>query len=269
MAKLSILDMTQDILNDLDSDEVNSINDTLESIQIAQIIKTTYFNMMANRNWPHLKRTLRLASVSDVFRPTHLKVQDEVKEVISFSYNKKKVGDTRDYFEELKWLEPEDFIRKFNHRNLDESNVVRVYDGILSGAPVYIRNDKQPEYYTSFDDEQLVLDSFDSAIETTVESINTQALVYYEPSWTHEDSFIPDLPMEAFPALLSEAKSTAFLVLKQMPNQKAEQDSQRQQRWLSRKSWKVNGGVRYPNYGRVSRSPASRRSPYIDKDGTV
>jgi hypothetical protein len=32
MPKLTILDMTQDILSDMESDEVNSINDTVESL---------------------------------------------------------------------------------------------------------------------------------------------------------------------------------------------------------------------------------------------
>ena len=42
MAKMTLLAMVQDILNDMDGDEVNSISDTVEAEQVAQIIKTTY-----------------------------------------------------------------------------------------------------------------------------------------------------------------------------------------------------------------------------------
>jgi hypothetical protein len=49
MAKMTLLEMTQDILSDMDSDEVNSINDSVESLQVAQIIKTTYFNIVNGR----------------------------------------------------------------------------------------------------------------------------------------------------------------------------------------------------------------------------
>ena len=40
--------------------------------------------------------------------------------------------------------------------------------------------------------------------------------------------------------------------LKQAPDQKAEQEAVRQRNWLSRKAWKVKGGIHYPNYGRNS-----------------
>jgi hypothetical protein len=41
MAKMTLLEIVQDILSDMDSDEVNSINDSVESLQLAQMIKST------------------------------------------------------------------------------------------------------------------------------------------------------------------------------------------------------------------------------------
>ena len=38
-----------------------------------------------------------------------------------------------------------------------------------------------------------------------------------------------------------------------MANQKAEQKAARQQRWLSRKAWRIEGGIEYENYGRSFR----------------
>ena len=55
MAKLTVLAMVQDILSDMNSDEVNSINDTIEAQQVAQIINTTYFEIISSRDWPHLE----------------------------------------------------------------------------------------------------------------------------------------------------------------------------------------------------------------------
>jgi hypothetical protein len=109
-----------------------------------------------------------------------------------------------------------------------------------------------PSFWTSFDDDYIVCDSYDAQVDDTLQSSKTQVLAYMEPLWVHNDTAVPDLPSEAFPALLEEAKSTAFLVLKQMANQKAEAKAQRQQRWLSRKAWRTHGGVRYENYGRRS-----------------
>jgi hypothetical protein len=68
-----------------------------------------------------------------------------------------------------------------------------------------------------------------------------------------EDDYVPDLPIDAFPLLFEESKSTAFVTLKQSTNPKAEQKSSRQNRWLSRKAWRAAGGVTYEDYGRKGR----------------
>ena len=262
MAKLTLLDMVQDIANDLDTEQINSIDDTVESVQIAQIVKTCYFELMASRNWPHLQRTVQLDGLSDTATPTHLKLPELTKEVVTFSYNcRTEDNPTRDTFREIKYVEPDHFLRKCNSRDVTQDNVIKVTD--IGGAPVYVFNDKSPTFYTSFDDECIVLDAYNADLESTLTTSNTQAIVFYEPSWTHADTHIPDIPSEAFPLLLSESKSTAFLVLKQQTNAKAEQKAIRQNTWLARKSWRVEGGVRYPNYGRKKTSAYNR--PVFDK----
>ena len=60
MAKMTLLEMTQDILSDMDSDEVNSIATTSESLQIAQIIKTAYYNIIDGRDFPFLYEMFRM-----------------------------------------------------------------------------------------------------------------------------------------------------------------------------------------------------------------
>ena len=54
MAKLTLLQMTQDIMSDMDSDDINSINDSVEALQVAQIIKTTYYNIIDGKNYAFL-----------------------------------------------------------------------------------------------------------------------------------------------------------------------------------------------------------------------
>jgi hypothetical protein len=262
--KLTLLDMVQDIANDLETDEINSINDTVESQQIAQIIKTSFFEMIGNRNWAHLKRTFQFENASDVTKPTHIKTPVLLKELVLFNYNKRKPTDTKDKYGSIKWYEPEEFLLNTNGRDSSQDNVETVTD--FGGVSLYIRNDKTPEFCTSFDDEYLVLDSWDSISETTIEGSRTQAVGYIEPTWEQIDGFIPDLPSESFPALLAEAKSTAFVVLKQQTNEKAEQKAQRQQRWLSRKDWTIKGGVRYPNYGRRKNMQSTNSNPLFSKD---
>ncbi len=248
MAKKTLLQMSQDVLNDLDSDEVNSINDTVEASQVAQIIRSCYEEMMSNRNWPSQKKIIQLEASGTVNRPNYLTFPEGIKELVSFKYNTIKDGETRIQFKDVKWLYPDEFLAKLDARNSDNDNIQQVQDD--SGVVLLVQNDKAPEWWTTFDDSWIVCDSYDSAVDDTLKKSKTQAIVYKEATWTHTDSFIPDMPEEAFSALIEEAKSTAFIVLKQMANQKAEQKATRQQRWLSRKAWKAHGGIRYPDYGR-------------------
>lgn len=249
--KMSVLDMTKDILSDMDSDEVNSIDDTQEATQVAQIIKSTYFAMLSNRNWPHMRKTISFTPLGDTAKPTHLLIPENVKEVVFVKYNKERVSDTRKKYGDMTWKEPDDFLRLTNQLDDSQSNVMVVQD--FSGVEFMVRTDIPPMYYTSFDDQYVIFDAYDTAVDNTIQESKIQAMGYVYPGWTMEDEFIPDLPIEAFTSLLEEAKSRASLKLKQVADQKAEQESTRQRRWLSRKAWVAHGGIIYPSYGRRSK----------------
>ena len=246
--KMTLLEIVYDILNDLDGDQVNSIDDTFESEQVAQIVKSTYFAMLSNRNWPHTRQTIQILPSGDDALPTHMNIQEDIKELCFINYNKVKDGETRKLYKPVKYLYPDDFLRVVNRRNNDNSDIDVITDP--TGVELLIKNDTAPTYYTSFDDETLVFDSYDVVVDSTLQQSKVQAQAYIMPQWSQVDDFIPDLPSEAFTALLEEAKSRAMFKLKQVQDIKAEQEANRQQRWLSRKARRVEGGIRYPNYGR-------------------
>jgi hypothetical protein len=249
--KLTLLEMVQDILSDMDSDEVNSINDTVESQQVAQILKTCFNEIISNRNWPHLKKLVQLDASDDVSKPNYLITPSGMKELIFFKYDVRKEDQTKTVLQDVKYKYPDDFLRFISSRNSDLATVDEIVD--YSGSTLLVLNNQAPAYWTSFDDQHIVTDSYDSAIDDTLKKIKTQCLAYIMPTWEHTDEAIPNLPDEAFAGYLEESKSTAFLVLKQMNNQKAEQKAARQSRWLSRKAWTAKGGVRYEDYGRRGR----------------
>lgn len=248
MAKSTLLEIVQTILSDMTSDVINSIDDTEEAQQVAQIVKSTYDAMLSNRNWPHTKQLLHLTASTDNLLPTHMWIEDNVKEMISVYYDKKKLGETRLLYQPVKYRDPDEFLRLTNVRNSDANNTIIVTDP--SGVVVLVLNDKAPSYYTSFDDSTLVFDSFDNTVDSTLQASKTQARAYVTPVFEMVDDYIPNLPEEAFAALIEEATSRAQLKLHQLQDVKSEQEAGRQQRWLSRKAWRVAGGIRYPNYGR-------------------
>lgn len=245
---MSLLDLVQDIMSDMNADEVNSITDTQESLQVAQIIKSTYYNILDGRDYPFLYELFQVEASGTAAKPTHLRLPETLIDLKWLKYNNKKVGETKNRYETIQYLSQEEFVALCDARLSDASNVVAVVDD--SGIPLNIINDKDPQYFTSFDDEVLVLDSYVAAKEATLQNSQTQAYGKLSVVWQMDDNFTPDLPVQMFMYLLNEAKSTCFLTLKQLANEKAEQQSVSQKRRMSQDAWKINKGIKYPNYGR-------------------
>lgn len=247
--KKTLLAITQEILNDIDSDEVNSIDDTPEATQVANIVQSTYNSIISNRNWPHTARLVNLTSSADSTKPNIMYIEDDVKEMISVYYNKSKFGETRLRFEPVRWIEPDEMLRVFYGRNTDAENVEKII--LPTGEVCVITNNYPPKYYTSFDDKTVVFDSYDSEVDSILQSSKTQMRAYVIPSFSLTNDFIPDLPDEAFSFLIEESKSKSAIKIAQKVDQKAEQESKRQNQWLSRKAWRVAGGIKYVRFGRT------------------
>lgn len=260
MAKRNLLSLTQSILSTMESDEVNSIGDSTESLQVAEVIRDTYYDMHSNRNWPMQHKLVSLVPFSDASLPTHMRVAEDFTELDPIIYyDKRKVNDTRKKYAEVHWKEPDDFLRLTNPRNTDEDKNTVVTDP--SGVELIIQNDKAPTYYTSFDDNTIVFDSYDSEVDDTLQESKIQAMAYTFPEFKLVDTFVPVMPIEAFSALLAEARSRCQFWFKDNQDIKSEQEAGRQQRWLSRKAWTVSGGIKFPDYGRKSAKGATSKEP--------
>ena len=244
----TLLQMTQAILSDMGGDEVDSIFDTEEAEKVARIIISTYEAMMSNTNWRHTRRLTSLTPYADNAKPTHFTVPETVKEIIQINYDKLKNGETRKQYREVLYQEPDDFLRRLNTRDSTSSTVQTVTDP--SGVVLFINNNKAPDWYTSFDDVTVVMDSFDSEVESTLQGSKLQVLAYVMTSLSLEDDAVPDLPVDAYSQLVEEATSRAQWKDREFQDVSAIQEAGRQRRWMARKSWKVGGSTKYPNYGR-------------------
>lgn len=248
MSKMTLLELTQDILSDMESDDVNSINDTVEALQVAQILKSTYFNITDGKDWPFLFELFKLNASGDTAKPNYMSIPDTIMDVKWVKYNTIELGGTRDKYTEIRYKTPEDFVNFVNFRDSSSSTITSVTD--FSGIPLSIYNERPPVFFTSFDDNYLVFDAYDSGVDTTLQNSKSQAYGRRNITFTIDDDYTPDLPVQMFSYLLNEAKSTCFLILKQMSNQKAEQHSISQRRRMSQQANKLVKGITYPNYGR-------------------
>lgn len=251
MAKETLLEIVQEILSDMNADEVNSIADTEESMQVARIVKRTFINLQNDRLWPSNKAIIKLVPYSDSAHPTHMKLQENTQEIDWVKYDISGVGEPVDY-QTVRWCAPEDFVNLVLQRNPSDTNIQTVLEP--SGVPLFIQTDHYPTYYTTFDDDTLVFDSFDAAVDSTLQASKIHVFGISEQVFELVDSFVPQIPSKYFPYLVNEAKSTAFLKIKEVFSQKDEQNATRQKSWLSINKRRADRDRRFPDYGRKSPS---------------
>lgn len=223
MVKSTLLEIVQSILSDMDAEEINTLGDTSESIQVASIVRDTYYNIITNRLVPEHREMKKLVSLSDSTTPTHFRYPDNTMGVTCVWYDSSD-DDTFDY-KEISFVEPSEFLRRTDKRS---SNYVSVSD-VESGTKLRIQNNKMPDFYTSFDDEYIVMDSYDSDVNSTLTSAKTRVMCVVIPDFNeHSDTFVPDLDSNYFPLLINESKSVAMSILKGQPDPKVEQAARRQ-----------------------------------------
>ena len=256
MAKMNLLEIVQDIMSDMDSDNVNSINDSVEALQVAQIVKSTYYSIIDGKDYDFLYELFRMTASGTSDRPTHMLLPDDIIDLKYIKYNNKLTASARDLYQVIEYKTPEDFMKLCDERDSTATKVKKVTDP--TGIFINVLNDKQPQYFTSFDDVTMVFDSYLATLDSTLQQSKTQCHGKRSIVFTIGDTFTPDLPTQMFTYLLAEAKSACFLTLKQMANQKAEQTSIRQRRIMSEEAFRIKNGITYPNYGR---NVANKKTP--------
>lgn len=234
MAKLTLLDMVQNILSALDSDPVDSIDETVEAVQVAEIVKESYFELLSQRDWPFLFSLGALTALGDVNNPTKMKIPDNWNKIKWIKYNKK----------EVQWVDPETFNDIISNR-VEQA-------GVINSAGYVINQD--PQYWTSYDDTYIVFDGYNSSVDNTLQASKSVVYGTQQATWTHIDTFIPNIPEKFFPTLLAEAKSQAFVNLKQQSNAREERKATRGRMAMRNDAWRnENGEIKYNtkvNYGR-------------------
>jgi len=235
MSRKTLLDMTQNILNAMDSDEVDSIGDTVESLQVAEVIRETYEYITVGLDIPGRAGIIKLDSSGDVDLPNHMTVPSDVERVEWIRYNG----------ESVEYKDPLSFVIYVSGRGTGTD--------VTTIANLAIYNDRDPTYYTSFDDDTIVFDAYDLETESTLQQSKTLCWGQRSLAFLMEDTFIPLLPLDMFPRLLAEAKAACFVNFKQVSNSNEERRA-RNQKVVNMNSRFKAGTIkpidRLPDYGR-------------------
>ena len=241
--KRTLLEMVQSILSDMDSEDVNAISDTLEAQQVASVIEDTYYNIISARDIPEHQELLKLTSLSDSTRPTHFTYPTNLKQIETLSYNTATSGSQ---YSEVKFVHPLEFLERMADTS---SSSLKVSDKV-GNTDLFVYNDIHPTYYTTFDDNHIVMNSYKASVESTLQASKTRAYGTVYPTFTISDSFEPDLDDNMLPYLLAEAKSTCFSLFKAGSDPKVEQQARRLKSYVQNDMHKTKQANKRPYYGR-------------------
>jgi len=260
--KSTLLEIVQTILSSMDSDEINSIEDTVESQQVVEIVKNVYDDIISRGDLNSNKTLFNLVSSTDPTKPILMTRPAGIDRIDWLKYDIQKLGALVPNWEMITFLPVDQFI-DYMHQWNQNYTYIQQFDHLVNGYTIRFtfRNDVSPRYYTSIDDTTLFFDSFDNTVDTTLQSSKTIGFGFKATNFEKNDAFVPELLPQQFQLLINEAKSLAWAELKQVPHQKAELSARRNWRHLQRSRRSVPDGTfsskvnfdRLPNFARPTR----------------
>lgn len=249
--KKTLKDIVGEILSDMDSEGVNSIADTVEAQQVASIVERTFYNLIANKVIPENEQLLKLVPYSDQDYPTMFKYPENIKKVTRVWYM------VDGNYKEVRWVSPEDFLHRTDLRGDDYVDMLDPKSGTL----LKIGTDQSPNFFTSFDDTNLVFNSYDKIVDTTLQASKIRAFGATYPDFRIEDDYVPECDANFFPVLINEAKSVAFSVLKNIVDPKVDQAARRQRFTHQNDRYNYDRPRKWNDFSRVS--SGRRSSPVL------
>ena len=264
------MQVVQRVLDAMNHDAVNSIGDTIESRQIAEEARVVYYELMDRADWPHLISALQLESVSDLTRPNFLRIPEDVVRIDDVRYETTREDDTNTTFDKIKYLPPSEFMDYTGTRRTDDSSTIVVTTH--TGVQLFIKNNERPHYWTTFDNEYLIFDSFDSATQGTMHGNRSSVIAKVIPPWTMDDTFTPDIPDHMFSTYVAELTSACFVYWKQGMSPVDEKRAARGISRLRKDAEKINERDHKARYGRPRnrhfvRSESGERGSFRDSLG--
>jgi hypothetical protein len=215
----TLLQVVQSYLNRSSGFYVNSIFDTDESQQAAQIAEEVYYQL--THRYPNLlysQKLTQLDSYGDLTRPNYLKIPESILRIqeSKLGYNVAEDEATVDY-REVVYKTPLEFVEIMNARTDKNATNVVVVEGV-DGTKMAVLNNKWPDYFTTFDGKTIVFDSYNSEYDDTVQASKSQVLATEEPVFLIEDEFLIPIPERLSETYLDNVINECYAMLREEVN---------------------------------------------------
>lgn len=259
--RYTLLEMTQLILSSMDSDEVNDINDTVESLQVANLIRSCFYDAATDLNLHEHEDLIQLEPSNDNAKPCVMYTPSTTTRIDWIKYDCRDLDSNPDVdYKLLMHCDLHDFIEMTaGVRGNSTTNSQLISDDDGNDFTFYFENDRAPTYYTHFGSRTILFDSYDQSLDTTLQKSKTMCFGAKYPSFQMSNNFVPDLDPTQFSYLINRAKTRAFLELKQQANPDSSGEARRQKIVIQKRKRRLPDGTdfdRLPKFGR--RAPVKR-----------
>lgn len=226
----TLLEIVQGLLDAMDSDEVNSISDTTESLQVARLCRGVFYDCATDLGLQEHEAVFELNPSADINKPVLMTIPNNVSKVLWIKYNHKLSTETVSKYVEIAKENFLDFFTKQQnydteaYPNQDEMT----YVSNTENFELKYLTDTMPTRYTSLSNNTLLFNSIDLTEDTTLQKSKTMCggLVY--PSFDLLDDFYPTLDPAQFSYYVNKCKVRAFYELKQVENREAGGEARKQ-----------------------------------------
>ncbi len=215
--KYTLLEVVQSYLSATSGFKVDDIDDTVESEEVTDIARDVYNELIDDiPDWQFRTQVMQLEGLGDTSRPNYMKIPDNVVSILDSLIYYNKVQSTSSYtlrYDKIDYVSNQEFLAQVNGVQDNVANTTTVTDD--SGVQFNIFTNRSPIICTSFDGELLVFDSYDSAVDTTLQASKSQVVGATTSTFTRENTWEIDLPENMQVTYLHMVKSAASQYLRQ------------------------------------------------------
>lgn len=210
MKRYTLLELVQEVGKFINSDEITTIDESIESLDIAALALSTLNGILSRDNWEFMAdRMVTLTTTTDNLEYT---LPDNVLEVQSVFY-----GTATGPLNQVAYSMPQFFTRRA------ALNVSGTLVSVAGGASMRLQPTGNPARWTSFDEKSIVLFNNDPANVITARCrVALDITGSTSLSTTYNEAWVPDIPLRMFNYWLYETAAVASSELRQAPSPRLE-----------------------------------------------
>lgn len=230
MKRYTLLQMIQEVAASLNADEITTLDESIEAVDIKRVVLQALESISTRREWYWRQHKLRAGTIPSAGSlRVVMNLPSDCDTIEEIKYQSSADVSSLLSYKPLTYLFPEEFLALVASRNPTDPNVDTIAT-LPDSRPIYIYNNKAPQYYTQFAEGQIVCDSYNQDVDPTgIDAAKTMVLctVNIDTSGATLASWVPDIPTRFFPLWLAESIAAASVLLRQMDNGRAEREARR------------------------------------------